>query len=89
VLAGNEPLYVVDGVPTTDIRGINPNDIASMTVLKDASSAAIYGARAANGVVLITTKRGIAGESTISFNAYYGVSDIRKTIETLTYQTIP
>ncbi|HZV43454.1 MAG TPA: TonB-dependent receptor [Saprospiraceae bacterium] len=84
VLAGNEPLYVVDGVPTTDIRGINPNDIASMTVLKDASSAAIYGARAANGVVLITTKRGIAGESTISFNAYYGVSDIRKTIETLT-----
>jgi TonB-linked SusC/RagA family outer membrane protein len=83
VLAGNEPLYVVDGVPTTDIRGINPNDIASMTVLKDASSAAIYGARAANGVVLITTKRGAAGESTISFNAYYGSSDIRKTIETL------
>src|SRR5690606_30886502 len=55
VLAGNEPLYVVDGVPTTDIRGLNPNDIASMSVLKDAASASIYGARAANGVVLITT----------------------------------
>ncbi len=84
VLAGNEPLYVVDGVPTTDIRGLNPVDIATMTVLKDASSAAIYGARAANGVVLITTKRGVDGASRISFNAYYGVSDIRKTIETLT-----
>lgn len=83
VLAGNEPLYVVDGVPTTDIRGLNPSDIATMTVLKDASSAAIYGARAANGVVLITTKRGKDGSSTISLNAYYGVSDIRKTIETL------
>ena len=55
VLAGNEPLYVVDGVPTTDIRGLNPADIESLSVLKDASSAAIYGARAANGVVLITT----------------------------------
>ncbi len=83
VLAGNEPLYVVDGVPTTDIRGLNPSDIASMSVLKDASSAAIYGARAANGVVLITTKRGQAGTSTVSFNAYFGVSDIRKTVETL------
>ena len=91
VLAGNEPLYVVDGVPTTDIRGLNPSDIASMTVLKDASSAAIYGARAANGVVLITTKRGEKGQSTITFNAYYGVSDIRKTIETLStkqYRTL-
>jgi len=84
VLAGNEPLYVVDGVPTTDIRGLNPTDIESMTVLKDASSAAIYGARAANGVVIITTKRGVSGKTTIAFNAYYGVSDIRKTIETLT-----
>ncbi|MCB0568543.1 MAG: TonB-dependent receptor [Phaeodactylibacter sp.] len=83
VLAGNEPLYVVDGVPTTDIRGLNPSDIASMTVLKDASSAAIYGARAANGVVIITTKRGEANTSTISFNAYAGFSGLRKTIETL------
>lgn len=84
VLAGNEPLYVVDGVPTTDIRGLNPADIATMSVLKDASSASIYGARAANGVVLITTKRGESGKPVIGFNAYYGVSDIRKTIQTLT-----
>ncbi|MBK8564575.1 MAG: TonB-dependent receptor [Saprospiraceae bacterium] len=83
VTAGNEPLYVVDGVPTTDIRGLNPADIASMTVLKDASSAAIYGARAANGVVIITTKRGKEGASTVTFNAYYGVSNLRRTVETL------
>jgi TonB-linked SusC/RagA family outer membrane protein len=83
VLAGNEPLYVIDGVPTTDIQGLNPNDIASMTVLKDASSAAIYGARAANGVVLITTKRGKESAPTISFNTYYGFSKLRKPIEVL------
>ncbi|MCC7466074.1 MAG: TonB-dependent receptor [Saprospiraceae bacterium] len=84
VIAGNEPLYVVDGVPTTDIRGLNPADIESMSVLKDASSSAIYGARAANGVVLITTKRGKEGVSGVRFSAYSGFSDIRKTVETLT-----
>jgi len=84
VLAGNEPLYVVDGVPTTDIRGLNPLDILTMTVLKDASSSAIYGARAANGVVLISTKRGKADEPSIRLNTYYGVSYLRKTIEVLT-----
>jgi len=83
VLAGNEPLYVVDGVPTTDIRGLNPADIETMSVLKDASSAAIYGARAANGVVLINTKRGKEGASTIRFSAYTGYSNLRKTVETL------
>ena len=83
VLAGNEPLYVVDGVPTTDIRGLNPADIESMSVLKDASSAAIYGARAANGVVLITTRRGKANTSVVRFSAYAGFSDLRKTVETL------
>ncbi len=84
VLAGNEPLYVVDGVPTTDIRGLNPGDIATMSVLKDASSAAIYGARAANGVVLITTRRGLENTSTIRFSAYTGFSDLRKTVDVLT-----
>lgn len=84
VLAGNEPLYVVDGVPTTDIRGLNPSDIESMSVLKDASSAAIYGARAANGVVLITTKRGKEGAASIQFSTYFGYSNLRKTVETLT-----
>ena len=83
VLAGNEPLYVVDGVPTTDISGLNPTDVASMTVLKDASSATIYGARAANGVVVITTKRGSESAPVIQFNSYYGLSWLRKPIETL------
>lgn len=83
LLAGNEPLYVVDGVPTTDIQGISTNDIASMSVLKDASSSAIYGARAANGVVIITTKRGSENTPAISFNTYFGVSKLRKTIEVL------
>jgi len=83
VLAGNEPLYVVDGVPTTDIRGVSPSDIESMSVLKDASSAAIYGARAANGVVLITTKRGSKETPLVSFNTYFGASRLRKPIEVL------
>lgn len=91
VLAGNEPLYVVDGVPTTDIRGLNPADIETMSVLKDASSSSIYGARAANGVVLITTKRGKADAQVIRFDAYAGVSDLRKPLEVLTtkaYRTL-
>lgn len=83
VAASNEPLYVVDGIPTTDIRGLNPHDIASMTVLKDASSASIYGIRASNGVVLITTKRGSANQPAIRFNAYTGFSTLRKTIDVL------
>lgn len=83
VLAGNEPLYVVDGVPTTDIRGIDPGDISTMSVLKDASSAAIYGARAANGVVLITTKRGKEAAPSITFKTYYGFSNLRKEIDVL------
>ncbi|WP_233145481.1 SusC/RagA family TonB-linked outer membrane protein [Labilibacter marinus] len=70
----NKPIYVVDGVITTGIDNLNPNNIESVSVLKDASAAAIYGARAANGVIIVTTKRG-AGERTpvISLNAYYGI----------------
>lgn len=83
VISGNEPLYVVDGVPTTDITGINPNDIESMSILKDASSAAIYGAQGANGVVIITTRRGKENKPAINFNTYYGVSTLRKTIDVL------
>jgi TonB-linked SusC/RagA family outer membrane protein len=83
VISGNEPLYVVDGVPTTDISGINPNDIESLSVLKDASSAAIYGAQGANGVVIITTRRGKENKPSINFNAYYGLSTLRKTIDVL------
>ena len=67
----SEPLYVVDGVRMSDISGIDPNDIASMEILKDAASAAIYGAEAGNGVVLITTKKGKAGEGRISYSFQY------------------
>lgn len=67
----SDPLYVVDGVRLSDISGIDPNDIASMEVLKDAASAAIYGAEAGNGVVLITTKRGSAGNGKITYDFQY------------------
>lgn len=72
----NEPLYVVDGFPTSNGADINPNDIASMEILKDASATAIYGARAANGVILITTKRGKSGKSQISYNTYVGTQKV-------------
>lgn len=68
----NDPLYIVDGVPTYNVNNINPQDIESMQVLKDASAASIYGARAANGVVIMTTKKGKTGVPTISVDSYYG-----------------
>lgn len=67
----NAPLYIVDGVPTEAIWELNPNDIASMQVLKDAGAASIYGARASNGVIVITTKRG-EGKVKVQYDAYYG-----------------
>jgi TonB-linked SusC/RagA family outer membrane protein len=67
----NTPLYVVDGVPTTDISTLNPNDIESLQVLKDAGSASIYGSRASNGVIIISTKKG-TGKVKIQYDAYYG-----------------
>ncbi len=73
--AGNDPLYVVDGIPLSgDINDINPQDIQSMEILKDASSTAIYGSRGANGVVIITTKRGTPGKTTVTYDGYLGVS---------------
>lgn len=81
--ANNDPLYVIDGVPTTDTKGLNPNDIESMQILKDAASASIYGARASNGVVLITTKRGKSGQATIGFNTYLGFSQLANNIDVL------
>lgn len=74
ISATNEPLYIVDGVQYSGIQDINPGDIMSMEVLKDASSTAIYGSRGANGVVIITTKKGAAGEFKVTVNSYYGVS---------------
>lgn len=80
----NSPLYVIDGVPTQGtLNQINPNDIESMQVLKDASAASIYGARAANGVVIITTKRGGEGEPKITFDMYTGMQDVGKTLDLL------
>ncbi len=73
VLGGADPLYVVDGIITTDIRNINSADILSIDILKDASSTAIYGARAANGVVLITTKAGSKSKFSVNYNAQAGV----------------
>ena len=81
--AGSEPLYVLDGVPTTDTRSINPSDIESISILKDASSAAIYGAQGANGVVIITTKRGTSSKPTITFDTYAGASQVWNTLPVL------
>ncbi|MCG8308497.1 MAG: TonB-dependent receptor [Cytophagales bacterium] len=73
-IRNNDPLYIIDGVPTTaGLNLINPADIESLQVLKDASSASIYGSRAANGVVIITTKKGRSGKTQITFDAYGGV----------------
>lgn len=70
----NEPLWVIDGIPTTsDARDLNPADIEKIDVLKDASATAIYGSRGANGVVIVTTKRGKEGRFSISYDGYYGV----------------
>lgn len=72
------PLYVVDGVPIDNLSGINPNDIESIDVLKDAASAAIYGSRGSNGVVLVTTKKGKTGAPVITLNAYTAISTLEK-----------
>ena len=79
----NEPLYVVDGFPSSEGLNLNPNDIESMQILKDASATAIYGARGANGVVLITTKRGKAGENKISYSGYLGTQKVDNPFEFL------
>ncbi|MBX9886334.1 MAG: TonB-dependent receptor [Flavobacteriaceae bacterium] len=70
IRGGNDPLIVLDGFPIENINDINPDDIASIEVLKDASAQAIYGARASNGVVLVTTKKGKEGKMNINFNSY-------------------
>lgn len=82
----NDPLYVVDGLPQTSIGWLNPRDIESMEVLKDASAQAIYGSRAANGVILITTKRGTSSDSykaSIDFDMMVGVQNAAKTYDML------
>jgi len=86
----SEPLYVVDGLPLDNINFLSPDDIASIEILKDAASAAIYGSRAANGVVLITTKKGKEGSRpNINFNIYYGQQNIAKGPSILSKEQYP
>ncbi|MDN3585949.1 TonB-dependent receptor [Pedobacter aquatilis] len=75
------PLFVIDGVVGADISILAPDDIASIDVLKDAAAAAIYGNRAANGVIMVTTKRGVAGQTQIAYNGYFGVENVSKRYE--------
>jgi len=77
LFASNQPLFVIDGIPITgSINNINPAEIETFTVLKDASASALYGSRAANGVILITTKHAKPGDSKIEFNSYYGIQKL-------------
>ena len=87
----SNPLYVIDGLPMSDMNSINPSDIASMEILKDATSTAIYGARGANGVVLITTRQGKKGKTELSYDGYFGWSSAQSTMDmmnTKQYSTI-
>lgn len=81
ISGGNSPLYVVDGVPVDNIDDFNAQDILSLEVLKDAASTSIYGARASNGVILVTTKKGQAGKTAVDFNAYYGMQFIQRNFD--------
>lgn len=83
VTQDNSPLYVIDGFPqeSANANSINPDDIESIDVLKDASATAVYGARGSNGVILITTKRGKKGTPQVSYNAYYGIQAIPKKVK--------
>ena len=85
-IGDSQPLYVIDGVAGGNLDGINPNDIESIDVLKDAASAAIYGSRAANGVILVTTKQGKAGKVEITYNGAFGWSNAYKRPQMLNAQ---
>jgi TonB-linked SusC/RagA family outer membrane protein len=99
ISASNQPLYVVDGIAIlrdnfsqldlggqdiTGVTGLNPDEVESITVLKDAAAAAIYGSRASNGVVLVTTKRGRSGRAKVNINAYTGIQDVAHKVDMLT-----
>ena len=84
-----DPLIVIDGIPSGDLNSVNPNDIASVEILKDASASAIYGTRAANGVVIVTTKRGNFEQPLkVTVNSYTGMSKARKTLDVLDAKTL-
>ncbi|MBC9794986.1 SusC/RagA family TonB-linked outer membrane protein [Sinomicrobium weinanense] len=88
--ASNDPLYVIDGIPqisgSSSISDINPQDIESMQVLKDAAATAIYGSRGANGVILISTKRGKAGKTTVSYSSHFGVTSATRLVDMMNGQ---
>ena len=85
ISASNDPLFVIDGIPQTSgtnaIADINPQDIASMEILKDAAATAVYGSRGSNGVVIVTTKRGSAGRTIVSYDGYYGLTNPLNTVD--------
>ncbi len=81
--AGNDPLVIVDGIPG-NLTALNPNDIESISVLKDAASAAIYGTRGANGVILVTTKKGSSGKMTLDYNYNLGITSASRTLDLIT-----
>ena len=83
ITGDNTPLFIVDGFPVETISDIPASDIVDMTVLKDASSTAIYGSRGANGVILVTTKSGKEGKLSVTYNAYYSIKKIAKTLDVL------
>lgn len=78
ISAGSDPLYVVDGFPTDNIETLNPNDVESIDILKDASATAIYGSRGSNGVVIINTKRGKTGKPMVTYDTFYGWQQVSK-----------
>ena len=81
--AGSNPLYVIDGVPQENMQGVNPSDIESIEVLKDAASSAIYGSRGSNGVILVTTKQGQKGAPKVSFSASFGLATLERKVDVL------
>ncbi|MDW3652148.1 MAG: TonB-dependent receptor [Bacteroidia bacterium] len=82
-VGNNNPLYIIDGVPSTSQATLNPNDIETIQVLKDASAASIYGSRAANGVIIVTTRKGKLGKPTLSYNGFYGFQSGTNDVEAL------
>lgn len=86
IQSGTQPLYVVDGIITNDIRNLSNDDILTIDVLKDASSQAIYGARASSGVVMITTKSGTKGKMKLSYSGFYGLNVIARRVDMATSQ---
>jgi len=81
LLGGRNPLYVIDGVESTSLNGLSPNEIATMDILKDASSLAIYGQKGSNGVIIVTTKKGKEGQFKVSYDTYYGQKYIQREVK--------